>query len=253
MLLCSLSTTRPAIPPTQTMYNPPSSIRITRKFHMIRYLGALLLALTLLTPTAWADDVPAYSGFLSDYSGLQPAKDREGIWLYLNKTADYSTYTKLMFDPIQVVLTPNPEYSGAQPEVLDRMADSFYQSFLGVLTPDYTMTHHPGPDVLRVRVAITGVQLGRPPLKATDFIPIKAVYNLGRNVTGTAPKVADMTAEIEVLDPDGKRLAAAVATRKGSKTLKQGDQVTWDDLQAITDYWAQGFRQRIDQLRDVTD
>ena len=61
-----------------------------------------------------------------------------------------------------------------------------------------------------------------------------------------------MTGEMEVLDPDGKRLVAAVATRKGDETLKQGDQVKWDDLQAITDYWAKGFRQRLDEVRGVT-
>lgn len=219
-------------------------------------LKALLVAFLLIAASAWAQDNPAvnsqYSGFLSDYSQLKPASDREGVLLYINKTADYSGYTKIMFDPIQVYLTPNPEYTGAQPEVLKRMTDAFYSSFLATLTPDYQMVHEQGPDVLRVRAVITGVQLGKPSLTATDFIPIKAIYNLGRDVAGSAPMVAEMTAEIEALDPDGKRLVAAVASRKGNKTLKQGDQVTWDDLESITDYWAKGFRQRLDDLRDVT-
>jgi hypothetical protein len=216
----------------------------------------LLVAFLLIAASAWGQDNPAgspqYSGFLSDYSKLKLAADREGVLLYVNKAADYSGYTKIMFDPIQVYLTPNPEYTGAQPEVLKRMTDSFYASFLATLTPDYQIVHDEGPDVLRVRAAITGVQLGKPSLTATDFIPIKAIYNLGRDVTGNAPMVAEMSAEMEVLDSNGKRLVAAVASRKGDKTLKQGDQVTWDDLQSITDYWAKGFRQRLDNLRDVT-
>jgi hypothetical protein len=219
-------------------------------------LGTLLAAILLIAGSAWAQDNPAnspqYSGFLSDYSKLQPVADREGVWLSLNKTADYSGYKKIMFDPIEVYVTPNPDYKGVQPEVLKRMTDAFYASFLATLTPDYQIVHEEGPDVLRVRTAITGVQLAKPPLKPTDFIPLKAVYNLGKSMAGDAPMVAEMTAEMEVLDPDGNRLAAAVANRKGSKTLKQGDQVTWDDLQSITDYWAAGFRQRLDQLRDVS-
>jgi hypothetical protein len=54
---------------------------------------------------------------------------------------------------------------------------------------------------------------------------------------------------MEVLDPDGKRVAAATATRKGEKHLTQGDQITWNDLQSINEYWAKGFRQRLDELR----
>jgi hypothetical protein len=218
-------------------------------------LKTLLVTMLLIAASASAQDNPAgtpqYSGFLSDYSKLQPAADREGIWLFVNKTADYSGYKKIMFDPIEVYLTPNPDYKGVQPEVLKRMTDAFYASFLATLTPDYQIVHEGGSDVLRVRAAITGVQLAKPPLTPTDFIPVKAVFNLGRAMAGDAPMVAEMTAEMEVLDPDGNRLAAAVANRKGNKTLKQGDQVTWDDLQSITDYWAAGFRQRLDQLRDV--
>jgi hypothetical protein len=218
-------------------------------------LATMLVTVLVIAASAWAQDTPTgsplHSGFLSDYSKLQPAPDREGIWLFVNKTADYSGYKKIMFDPIEVYLTPNPDYKGVQPDVLKRMTDGFYASFLSALTPDYQIVHEAGPDVLRIRAAITGVQLGKPPLEPTDFIPLKAVYNLGKSMAGDAPMVAEMTAEMEVLDPNGKRLAAAVANRKGSKTLKQGDQVTWDDLQSITDYWAKGFRQRLDQLRDV--
>lgn len=219
-------------------------------------LRTSLAIFLVVAASAWGQEnssgSPPHSGFLSDYSKLEPAADREGVWLYLNKTADYSEYKKIMFDPIEVYLVPNPDYNGVQPGVLKRMTDGFYGSFLGALTPDYQIVHEEGPDVLRVRAAITGVQLAKSPLKPTDFIPIKAVYNLGRDVAGDAPMVAEMTAEMEVLDPDGNRLATAIANRKGNKTLKQGDQVTWEDLQSITDYWAAGFRQRLDQLRDVS-
>lgn len=58
-----------------------------------------------------------------------------------------------------------------------------------------------------------------------------------------------MTAEMEVLDENGTRVAAATAARKGDKTSTQGEQVTWSELQSIVDDWARGFRQRLDELR----
>jgi hypothetical protein len=41
-------------------------------------------------------------------------------------------------------------------------------------------------------------------------------------------------------------------TRKGNKEVAQGAEITWSQLQAITDFWGKSFRQRLDQLRGVS-
>jgi hypothetical protein len=192
---------------------------------------------------------PAYSGFLSDYSQLKPAPDREGVMLYVDRSAKYAKYTKVLLRPIEVCVAPNPEYKGLRPDVLARMTESFAASFKKALTPGYEIVTAPGPDVLEVRSAITGVQPAKPGLTPIDFLPIKAVFNIGRAAAGAAPEVVEMTAEMELLDSSGKRLAAAVANRKGDKNLQQGEQITWAHLQEISDYWAKNFRQRLDELR----
>jgi hypothetical protein len=156
-----------------------------------------------------------------------------------------------MFDPVEVHITPSPEYKGVQPDALKRMTDAFQAAFRKALEPTYQVVTKPGPGVLRVRTAITGVQPVKPPLNPTDFIPIKALFNIARSAAGDSPQVAEMTAEMEVLDENNNRIAAAVATRKGEKTLPQGEQITWKDLDPIASYWAAGFRQRLDELRGV--
>ena len=201
--------------------------------------------------TAKSDNTK-YSGFLSDYSQLKPASDREGVLLYVDKSADYRPYTKIMFDPVQVVVSPNPEQKEVPRDELARMGENLLSSFKQALAPEYQVVSTPGPDVLRVRTAITGIQPAKPSMGASDLLPIKAVFNMGRAAAGASPRVAEMAAEMEVLDPSGKRLVAATATRKGEKKLAQGDTVTWNDLKAINDYWAKGFRQRLDELRGVS-
>jgi len=190
------------------------------------------------------------SGFLGDYSQLQPAPDREGVLLYLDRSANLRPYTKLMFDPVQVIVAPNADYQ-MPPEEPTRMADALLRSFRRALEPAYQIVSQPGPDVLRVRAAITGIKPAKPPTQAMDFLPFKAIYNVGVEAAGTAPRVAEMAAEMEVLDPSGKRVAAATATRKGETSLQQGGQITWSDLQSINDYWAKDFRHRLDELRGV--
>lgn len=195
---------------------------------------------------------PAYSGFLPDYSKLQPAPGREGMWRYISPTANLKPYTKLYLDPVQVFVSTDAEaYKGVDPHVLTRIADAFHGAFVKAVSPEYEVVSVPGPGVLRVRLAITGLQAVSPSLGVTDFIPIKAVYDVGRNVAGQAPRLAEMSAEFELIDDKGQQVAAAVATRKADKNLPQGQQITWNDLAPIANLWAKTFRQDLDRVRGV--
>ncbi len=192
---------------------------------------------------------PSNSGFLSDYSKLRPVDGADGTYRYVDGNANLRPYDKILIDPVQVFVTPGPDYSGVQPDVLKRMADVFRMEFVGAMLSGYHVVEKPGPDVLRVRLAITGVQPVRPDLTATDFLPIKAVFNVARDAAGGAPQVAEMSAEAEVLDANGRVVGAAVSTRKAGKTLPQGEKIKWADLQTIAATWAKGLRQQIDFSR----
>jgi hypothetical protein len=219
---------------------------------------SLALALTLGIVPAFAQEQnqnqkqnqqPVNSGFLSDYSKLKPAKDREGVRSWVSPSGQNRGSNKIMLRPLEVVVAPGAEYKGIQPDALKRMTDEFAGAFKRALSPAYQVVTEPGPDVLQVRLAITGVQPASPSMNPTDLLPIKAVFNLGRAAAGKAPQVAEMTAEMELLDGNGTPVAAAVATRKGDKTLQQGEGITWKNLEAIAAYWAKSFRERLDEAR----
>lgn len=215
--------------------------------------AVFLMTFVLAAAGAWAeeDKPPQFSGFLKDYSQLHPAKDRESVWLYIDKSADYRPYTKIILDPVEVILTPNPDFKGVQPDTLKRMSDDFIASYKKALTPGYQIVTEPGPDVLRLRAAITNVQLVKTSIGVTDVLPIKIAFNVARSAAGASPRLAQMTAEMEVLDAQGHRAAAAVAVGTGKETVNEDQQVTSKELEAITDHWAKGFRQRLDELRGV--
>ncbi len=200
------------------------------------------------TPGSTAAPV-SNSGFLSDYSKLRPLEGADGTYRYIDGSANLKPYNKILIDPVQVFVTPSPDYKGVQPDVLKRMADAFRMEFVGAMLSGYQVVEKPGPDVLRVRLAITGVQSVKPDLGVTDFIPIKAVFNVARDAAGNAPQVAEMSAEAEVLDANGRVVGAAVSTRKADKTLPQGEKVTWANLQTIAATWAKGLRQQVDYAR----
>jgi hypothetical protein len=210
--------------------------------------GAIVATMTLFAACKSTPE-QTQSGFLGDYSQLRPAPDREGVMVYIKPDFDFRPYNKLMLDPVQVLVTPKPDEPPVPPEVLQRIGQQFQLSLAQALAPAYQIVTQPGPDVLRVRAAITGLEPAKPPSGAIDFLPVKAIFNVGREAAGGGPRVSELKSELEVLSPAGQRVAAATASRQGDEKLPQGEQITWDSLPPISDYWASNFRMRLDQLR----
>ena len=103
--------------------------------------------------------------------------------------------------------------------------------------------------MLRVRLALTGLEASSPILTALDLGPVKALFDLGLSAAGQAPKVIEISAELEVLDRSGRQIGAAVSTRKGDDTLPQGASITWYDLDRMVKFWANNFRKALDDAR----
>jgi len=217
--------------------------------------SVILLISLLATGSVWAEGKtvgnPPYSGFLKAYvSKLLASPDHEGLWLYIDKSIDYKGYTKLMFDPILIYNDQNPRPNSVQPRVLYEMREDILASLTSALTSGYEIVQEPGPDVLRFRTSIYGVTLVPAEKDLLDYVPIKAALDL---ISG-GEAVPQMTAEMEVVDANGKGVAAITAQRMGVTVMFKDDikSLKWADLQPITDYWSKGLRQGLDQLRNVS-
>jgi hypothetical protein len=209
-------------------------------------LGALSLVLALLAGPVGAQQ---NSGFLTDYSKLAPAADNPKVSLWISKEFDFKPYHRVVLDPVEVWVSPTSEYKGASPDALKGIADRFTSSFKRALQPGYQLVNKPGPGVLHIRLAVTGLNLAKPGLKPHHVLPVIFVVRAATGAINAQDVV--LTAEMEVLSPDDKVVAAALATGAGDSTVKPDQNVTWQDVQGITDSWAQGLRRRLDQARGV--
>jgi hypothetical protein len=185
-----------------------------------------------------------HSGFLGDYSGLQPGP--RGGEVYVRPDADFSRYDKILIDPVVLRLTPEAR-GGISPHLMEKLAKDFHDSLETALKEGYTIVDHPGPDVLRIRTAITDLSPGRT-VGVTDL-------GLGPGISVARPGeepdavivVGSSTMEMEIADAgSGERLAAAV-DRKGGAVGPEG--ASRSDSKAVFDYWAQRVRDRLDKLR----
>ena len=135
--------------------------------------------------------------------------------------------------------------------MLKHMSDEFNGSFRRALTSGYELVEQPGPGVLQVRLAITGVNLAKPALRPRDIIPIKAIFNIGRAVSGNSVMNVVLTGEMQVLDPAGNVVAEAIASGTSDKTISEKQEITWKELQSVTDAWATALRNGLDTARGI--
>jgi len=189
------------------------------------------------------------SGFLQDYSQLQPGGDDRAALVYIKPGINLKPYNKLMFERIRVLLSDKAEYQAIDPATLKELTDYYQNAIFNAVKGGYEIVDRPGPGVLRVRVAITGLQPSNPVANTmSTIIPVGMVVagatkattdeNLGTGEAGT---------EFEMLDAvTGERLAAAVDRRQGGKSAFGGK---WDDTKDAFDFWAKRFRERLDAMR----
>lgn len=193
-------------------------------------------------------DVGAGSGFLKDYSQLQPGKKGQALLVYFNPSADWSRYNKILIEPVTVGLGPSHALSEQDQQML---SSYYYHALETSLSKNFTLATQPGPDVMTVRAALTDATTATPVLRTISVvIPQARLLSAVKNMaTGSYAFVGSAQSEGEVLDSvTGARLAAAVDRRSGGTSVKNADVWQWGDAEKAMDYWAQRTDQRLVEL-----
>lgn len=199
--------------------------------------------------SALGESVPGASGFLQDYTKLRPVAGREGRYAWALPDAELRPYTRFLLPPMEIWVDRDAQYRGLSADVVQRLAAIYQASFRRVLAPEFPVVDKPGPGVATCRFAITGVTPERPGFTPLDVVPIKAAFNLVRNATGTAAKVARVSAEIECHDSvAGTPLLAAVITGVGEQKFIEGQPITWPEVEPVLRGWAQDFKSRLNAV-----
>jgi hypothetical protein len=210
----------------------------------------LLLALTLLAPTISAQD--AERTFLSDYSGLKPAKDNPFDELYIAPGAleSLSKYKAIMVDQPELFIHPESKYQGMKPDEMKLIADALRESITNELTSGYQIVDKPGPNVLYVRVAVGDISLKKKKRGLLSYTPVGFVVHGAIGLTKEVTEKIDlknMKIEGEVLDSQSLAQLAAMTTSRGSLSGKpETEDASWDELSALFGVVGKRLRCRLD-------
>jgi hypothetical protein len=193
-----------------------------------------------------------YSGFLKDYSILSPRQGSDGAALrFVKPGAKLGGYEQLLIDPVVVYYGVGTGLHDVPGQDLETLANHLYSALVRHLGADYPLVQRPGPDVLRVQVALTEAEPSDVVLNAmSSALPIRPLSNLKHLATGTQTFVGTAGIEARIVDAaSGELLAAAVDRRQGGKRLEDA-QGGWGDVLAAFDFWATELRHVLAEARE---
>ena len=214
-----------------------------------KILVITLISLCLSIGISYAGlKVKDYSGFLGDYSQLKPGPKGGVAQIYLKEGVDFKKYNKIMLDQVVFYFKQDAKNQAIDPDEMKELADKYDRAAIEALGDAYPLVSEPGPDVMRVRVAITDLQLPDRALNAVSSV-VPAGIAIGlvkKGLTGKSTGVGEISMEFELLDSQSnERLSAGVDRRAGNKIDSMTKFGTAEDA---FKFWAQRLRTRLDEF-----
>ncbi|MEE8183858.1 MAG: DUF3313 domain-containing protein [Acidobacteriota bacterium] len=218
--------------------------------------GTALLALAWIGAAAESQE-KEYSGFLEDYSILQPHPDRENVLFYKSERFDPKDFDKYIVEPIEIWFHADSEYKGVAPDKLVALSDGLIKALEKEIADAYPFVQEPGEGVGVIRIAMTEVLAKKKKrMKWYSFTPVGAVATGAKAAATEGFSIAGASLEVEMRDSlTGELMAAFVDFNVGEKLRekrakgKNPDTTSWADVEETMEYWAKRIRERMDASR----
>jgi hypothetical protein len=202
--------------------------------------------------TAGFADVPKYSGFLGDlYKDLQPGIEGQAKMVWMKPGTMFGKYDKFIVDSVIFFFADDSNYKGIDPNELKELADKFNQAIVTAFKDKYPIVAEPGPDVARIRIAITGITASKPGVSAvSSILPIGLAFSLvKKGATGSYSGSGTTSAELEMLDTTTNQpIAAAVDEQSAGFTDRFSK---WGSADEAFKHWAERIVAFIDNTRGM--
>jgi hypothetical protein len=212
-------------------------------------LMALVLGVAFMASAGFAAD-KKYSGFLGDYyKNLKPGPDGGAKERWLKPGVDFSNYKKLMVHSVIFYFADDSEDKGIDAAEMMELTDAFNQELIDTLKDTYPFVTEPGPDVARVRIAITNVKKSKPGVSAvTSVLPIGlAVSLVKKGATGSYSGGGATSAEVAVLDSMSNDVIALAVDEQDAGFTERFSKL--GSAKEAFKFWATRLKTFLDQTR----
>jgi hypothetical protein len=216
---------------------------------------AVAAALGACAPTkeVTMEQPPAAAAVLPEPSLLKRGTSGEVDEVYLNPSADWASYTKVILDPVTIWTGRGSDMAKASPAEQKALADSLYTDLHDAVAKRCEVVTEPSPGTMRWHIALVDATSANPFLNTLStyepqihLLDVLAGYAFD---DGVAIWVGEATAEGYARDATtGTLLWEGADERAGTKALRRDTFNSWDDVDNAFKAWAEQFATRLGEL-----
>lgn len=189
------------------------------------------------------------TGFLHGYYERMTPGPKGGAKLrWIKPGVDFKKYNKIMMDSVIFYFAHDSEDKRLDGEAIKKITDECNLAIINELKAEYPFVAEPGPDVVRIRFAITDIKQSRPALSAvTTVIPVGlALSFVDRGATGSWTGSGATDAEFMALDSQTNEVLAVAQDEKSAGFTERYSK--WGSSAEAFKFWADRIRDYLDRV-----
>ena len=221
------------------------------KKNVVLLIGLILLVSCASTGKKKAGEAThPKGGFLEGYyERLEPGPKDGAKLRWLKPEVDFSKYEKFMIDSVVFFLADESEYKGIDGNEMKELTDAFNLELANALKDKYPMVSEPGPDVIRIRIAITDMKLSKPVVSGvTSIIPVGLVVSVvKKGTTGAWAGSGEVGVELLAIDTMTNEVIAAAQDERSAGFTERFSKL--GSAKDAFEFWAGRIRTFFDNVR----
>lgn len=200
-------------------------------------LLALLTAALLTACSSRTVEPEQYSGFLNNYSNLEPAKSASGsdVLRWVDPSVNIKSYNKLIYMPVTYYPEPKPS-SQVGSKVLNDILAYTNTRLKASARKNFTLVEDAGAHTLLFKGAITAVATNNKGIQFYEVVPVALILAGTQVLTGYRTQETSLFFEGELVDSLTGKVILKVVRKGQGKSLSNKDKLlTVDDLKKVVD------------------
>jgi hypothetical protein len=191
----------------------------------------------------------AKPGFLEGYyEKLAPGEEEGAKLRWLKPGVDFSKYNAFMVDSDIFYLSDKSENKGIDGNEMKKLTDAFNLEVVKALKDRYSIVSEPGPNVARIRIAITDIEQSSPGVSAvTSVIPVGLGVSLvKKGATDAWAGSGETGVEIMVLETTTNEVIAVAKDERSAGFTERFSK--WGSAEEAFKFWAGRIRTFFDNV-----
>lgn len=224
----------------------------TRKAFLTGFFGLAIMVVVASCASTQTAPERHNDGFLGDYyKYLKPGPEGGAKMRWMKPGTDFAKYNKVMLDSVVFFFAKDSDYKGMDPNELKEMADGFNLQIVNALKGSYPIVSKPGPDVVRIRFAVTDLKASKPALSAiSSVVPVGLGLSIiKKGTSGAWTGSGAISAEVMAIDSmTGDVIAVAQDERNAGFTDRFSK---WGAADEAFKFWGERIKLLMDSLHGV--